>query len=200
MDELVAKGQVWGCECCGLLVGTQDDHEYCGSNNNGFVMCNLCETEQCGEVCDGMSGLAKERKKMWVGDAETFEAENGFIFSDDYINYGMGKMYEEDKNEVRKIFLKIIKKYLSISGYPHISDDKITISLEMFDSGKWRGEAFIDAPISEMNAEEPEYETVELAKPVRTGWSIGAGLTLWTISVAAVTSLLLLGATKNGDE
>jgi predicted DNA-binding WGR domain protein len=70
MDELVAKGQVWGCECCGLLVGTQDDHEYCGSNNNGFVMCNLCETEQCGEVCDGMSGLAKERKKMWVGDAE----------------------------------------------------------------------------------------------------------------------------------
>jgi hypothetical protein len=133
-------------------------------------------------------------------NAETFEAENGFIFSDDYINYGMGKMYEEDKNEVRKIFLKIIKKYLSISGYPHISDDKITISLEMFDSGKWRGEAFIDAPISEMNAEEPEYETVELAKPVRTGWSIGAGLTLWTISVAAVTSLLLLGATKNGDE
>jgi hypothetical protein len=94
----------------------------------------------------------------------------------------------------------LIKKYLSISGYPHISDDKITISLEMFDSGKWRGEAFIDAPISEMNAEEPEYETVELAKPVRTGWSIGAGLTLWTISVAAVTSLLLLGATKNGDE
>ena len=50
------------------------------------------------------------------------------------------------------------------------------------------------------NAEEPEYETVELAKPVRTDWSIGAGLTLWTISVAAVTSLLLLGATKNGDE
>lgn len=57
-----------------------------------------------------------------------------------------------------------------------------------------RGQGQID-----YDAEEPEYETVELAKPVRTGWSLGAGLTLWTISVAAVTSLLL-GATKNGDE
>jgi predicted DNA-binding WGR domain protein len=80
--------------------------------------------------------------------AETFEAENVFIFSDDYINYGKAKMYEEDENEVRKMFLETVKK-----RYPHISDDKITISLEMFDSGKWRGEAFIDATHSEMNAE-----------------------------------------------
>ncbi len=82
-------------------------------------------------------------------NAETFEAENVFIFSDDYINYGKGKMYEEDENEVRKMFLETVKK-----RYPHISDDKITISLEMFDSGKWRGEAFIDAPIgSRLDAE-----------------------------------------------
>ena len=47
MDELVAKGQTWSCECCGFLVGTQGKHEGCGYNDNGEVMCNLCATEQC---------------------------------------------------------------------------------------------------------------------------------------------------------
>ena len=126
---------------------------------DGEVMCRQCRAgnyESClyGETVDTGGFWLSNCVPDLSRDAETFEAENGFIFSDDYINYGMGKMYEEDKNEVRKMFLETIKNYLSISGYPHISDDKITMSLEMFDSGKWRGEAFIDAPISEMNAEE----------------------------------------------
>ena len=97
-------------------------------------------------VADANQTVVRRLRSM---NAETFEAENVFIFSDDYINYGKGKMYEEDENEVRKMFLETVKK-----RYPHISDDKITISLEMFDSGKWRGEAFIDAPIgSRLDAE-----------------------------------------------
>tara|TARA_Y100000389_G_scaffold89753_1_gene86232 strand:+ start:19348 stop:21147 length:1800 start_codon:yes stop_codon:yes gene_type:complete len=42
MDELVAKGQSWSCECCGLMVGTEDDHEYCGKNIDGTIVCNHC--------------------------------------------------------------------------------------------------------------------------------------------------------------
>ncbi len=42
MDELVAKGQSWSCECCGFMVGTQDDHEYCGKNIDGTIVCNHC--------------------------------------------------------------------------------------------------------------------------------------------------------------
>jgi len=47
MDELVAKGQTWSCECCGFLVGTQGKHEGCGFNNDGEVMCSLCYSGQC---------------------------------------------------------------------------------------------------------------------------------------------------------
>ena len=47
MDELIAKGQTWNCECCGFLVGTQGEHEGCGFNNDGQIMCNLCYTFQC---------------------------------------------------------------------------------------------------------------------------------------------------------
>lgn len=47
MDELVAKGQTWSCECCGFLVGTQGKHEDCGYNDNGEVMCYVCYTGQC---------------------------------------------------------------------------------------------------------------------------------------------------------
>tara|TARA_B100001778_G_scaffold233769_1_gene194727 strand:- start:3344 stop:4327 length:984 start_codon:yes stop_codon:yes gene_type:complete len=86
-------------------------------------------------------------------ESEDYGVENGFIFGDDWINYGTGKMYEEDEDEVRKMFLKKVK-----AKYPHISDNKITIILEMFDYGDWRGEAFIDAPISEMiHAESEDY-------------------------------------------
>ena len=84
---------------------------------------------------------------------ETFDAETGFIIGNDWINYGKGKMWSEDEDKVRKMFLEEVKE-----AYPHISDDKITITLEMFDSGEWRGEARIDAPISEMNAETFEAE------------------------------------------
>ena len=42
MDELVAKGQSWSCECCGFMVGTEDDHEYCGKNIDGTIVCNHC--------------------------------------------------------------------------------------------------------------------------------------------------------------
>jgi len=69
MDELVAKGQSWSCECCGLLVGTQDDHEGCGSNKNGFVLCHLCETDQCKFVdCEMM--VTSEQKKRSRYDSE----------------------------------------------------------------------------------------------------------------------------------
>jgi len=38
---------LWGCECCGMLVGTKGEHEGCGFNEEGEVMCNLCYTGQC---------------------------------------------------------------------------------------------------------------------------------------------------------
>jgi predicted DNA-binding WGR domain protein len=63
--------------------------------NNGFVMCNLCETEQCGEVCDGMSGLAKERKKMWVGDAEY-----------DFQNQAITTIIADEEDEAYEIFAR----------------------------------------------------------------------------------------------
>lgn len=53
MDELVAKGQTWSCECCGFLVGTQGKHEGCGFNNDGEIMCSLCYSGQCD--CDSFS-------------------------------------------------------------------------------------------------------------------------------------------------
>ena len=69
MDELVAKGQSWGCECCGLLVGTEGEHEGCGSNKNGFVLCHVCETDQCDSVgCEMM--VTSEQKKRSRYDSE----------------------------------------------------------------------------------------------------------------------------------
>jgi len=35
----------WSCECCGFLVGTQGDHEGCGDNMDGTVVCNHCYQE-----------------------------------------------------------------------------------------------------------------------------------------------------------
>jgi hypothetical protein len=35
----------WSCECCGFLVGTQGDHEGCGDNIDGTVVCNHCYQE-----------------------------------------------------------------------------------------------------------------------------------------------------------
>ncbi|MBP04777.1 MAG: hypothetical protein CMA72_08365 [Euryarchaeota archaeon] len=49
---------------------------------------------------------------------------------------------------------------------------------------------------------EPEdYEKIELAKPIRTGWSIGAGITLFSLTVGVFTlaAANLLGR-NNGDE
>jgi len=47
MNELIAKGQIWHCECCLCLVGTQDKHEDCGFNIDGLIMCYICYTGQC---------------------------------------------------------------------------------------------------------------------------------------------------------
>jgi hypothetical protein len=65
MDELVARGQTWSCECCGFLVGTQGKHEGCGFNNDGKVMCSLCYSGQCD--CDSEDF-----------DAETFGADYNY--------------------------------------------------------------------------------------------------------------------------
>ena len=116
-------------------------------------------TQQYGDM---LINISMEIDYDYLGlSSETFGAENGFIFSDDYINYGKRKMYGEDENEVRKMFLETVKK-----RYPHISDDKITISIEMFDTGKWRGEAFIDAPVSEMDY------NAESVKPTITNYKL----------------------------
>ena len=68
MDELVAKGQTWSCECCGLLVGTTGKHEGCGINDEGVVMCNLCYSGQC----DCESFDAENQDMMCCGDYMEF--------------------------------------------------------------------------------------------------------------------------------
>ena len=47
MNDLIAQGKIWCCECCGLLVGTEGKHDGCGFNLNGLIMCNFCYTGQC---------------------------------------------------------------------------------------------------------------------------------------------------------
>ena len=49
---------------------------------------------------------------------------------------------------------------------------------------------------------ENDYEKVELVKPIRTGWSLGAGIALFSVTatlVAASLTIPLLGKIK-GDE
>jgi len=65
---------LWGCECCGMLVGTKGDHEGCGFNEDGEVMCNLCYSGQC--------------------DCESFSAESKSMFGKDK----NGKMYARRRN------------------------------------------------------------------------------------------------------
>lgn len=40
--EPMGDNPKWCCECCGLLVGTQGDHEDCGANIDGTVVCSYC--------------------------------------------------------------------------------------------------------------------------------------------------------------
>jgi nitrous oxide reductase accessory protein NosL len=65
---------LWGCECCGMLVGTKGDHEGCGFNEDGEVLCNLCYMGQC--------------------DCESFGAESKSMFGKDK----NGKMYARRRN------------------------------------------------------------------------------------------------------
>ena len=83
-------------------------------------------------------------------------------------------------------------------------------SFEM-STGFYEGEIEIEGTVtwesSEMDAEESflsenDYEKVELVKPIRTGWSLGAGIALFSVTatlVAASLTIPLLGKIK-GDE
>jgi hypothetical protein len=57
-DEPMGDNSMWGCVCCGMLVGTQGDHEGCGENRDGIVGCNFCiqENHEYLEEIDDVTG------------------------------------------------------------------------------------------------------------------------------------------------
>ena len=88
MDELVAKGQSWSCECCGLMVGTEDDHKGCGQNIDGIVVCNYCYQEghkvTTMITLDGNEVIFNSTCEGWdnekrFGDRE-YEVTNEYVF------------------------------------------------------------------------------------------------------------------------
>jgi len=64
---------LWGCECCGMLVGTKGEHEGCGFNEDGEVMCNLCYTGQCD--CSETFEAMGWHDPRWAGDREAVESK-----------------------------------------------------------------------------------------------------------------------------
>lgn len=84
---------LWGCECCGMLVGTKGEHEGCGFNEEGEVMCNLCYTGQCdcesfegenfGAEGDASKTTSSHNAKFFVG----FESKGELIGRGKYMKY-----------------------------------------------------------------------------------------------------------------
>lgn len=104
--------------------------------------------------------------------------------------------YEDDEEwgqmtleEFKKSFIEQTKK-----------DDEMQIKYEQ--RLKDEGRDMDGNPIKGAETFENDYEKVELVKPIRTGWSLGAGIALFSVTatlVAASLTIPLLGKIK-GDE
>ena len=77
----------WSCECCGLLVGTQGDHEGCGDNISGTVVCNYCYQEghkvTTMITLDGNEVIFNSTCKGW--DNEKHFGDREYEITDEYV-------------------------------------------------------------------------------------------------------------------
>jgi hypothetical protein len=63
-------------------------------------------------------------------------------------------------------------------------------------------ESFAYRVLDNLLTEPEDFEKVELVKPIRTGWNLGAGITLFSLSLGLFGVLVanLMGLETNGDE
>ena len=75
----------WSCECCGFLVGTQGDHEGCGANMDGTVVCNHCyrEGHEVTTMVGGNEVIFNSTCKGW--DNEKHFGDREYEIIDEYV-------------------------------------------------------------------------------------------------------------------
>ena len=136
---------------------------------------------------------------------QTLDYTGNFSGSHDGVNYDVSYECSHDIDSSYEAEIRDYVEEKISSGY-----DSGYESFEM-STGFYEGEIEIEGTVtwesSEMDAEESflsenDYEKVELVKPIRTGWSLGAGIALFSVTatlVAASLTIPLLGKIK-GDE
>ena len=143
--------------------------------------------------------------KWFDAESKTLDYTGYFSGSHDGVDYDVSYKCSHDIDSSYEADIKDYVEEQISNGY-----DSGHESFEM-STGFYEGEIEIEGTVtwesSEMDAEESflsenDYEKVELVKPIRTGWSLGAGIALFSVTatlVAASLTIPLFGKIK-GDE
>ena len=151
----------------------------------------------------------QKSKKGYVQQAETFEADFDYYYSSYDKSRGMEildrlrTMNPETKAEALDWLIDngyLHSEEVYNSAYINAMGDALYITSEEEEEDYDAEESFAHQVFDKVLSEK-DYEKVELAKPIRTGWGLGAGIALFSVTatLAAVTLSNLLGENK-GDE
>ena len=150
----------------------------------------------------------QKSKKGYVQQAETFEADFDYYYSSYDKGRGMDildrlrTMNAETKAEALDWLIDngyLHSEEVYDSAYINAMGDALYITSE--EEEDYDAEESFAHQVFDKVLSEKDYEKVELAKPIRTGWGLGAGIALFSVTatLAAVTLSNLLGENK-GDE
>ena len=100
--EPMGPNPKWSCECCGFLVGTQDDHEGCGDNMDGTVVCNHCyqEGHEVTTMVGGNEVIFNSTCKGW--DNEKHFGDREYEVTNEYVLGAESQAFADRFNEARR--------------------------------------------------------------------------------------------------
>jgi len=196
-DDYDAEADDYVCECGGTELRYV---EYDDDSLNGFF-CMNCSLSPCGvsetddKPCTCNLDEFFHRSKSY--DAETFKDGTGCISKGSFPSMTCEHcgfdphdlVYYQCKQNDEDLTWDEWKKELEFYFYEGSHSEHCQGLIDEMDAE----ESFLS---------ENDYEKVELVKPIRTGWSLGAGIALFSVTatlVAASLTIPLLGKIK-GDE
>jgi hypothetical protein len=100
--EPMGPNPKWSCECCGFLVGTQDDHEGCGDNMDGTVVCNHCyqEGHEVTTMVGGNEVIFNSTCKGW--DNEKHFGDREYEVTNEYVLGAESQAFADRFNEAER--------------------------------------------------------------------------------------------------
>lgn len=178
-------------------------------DDDGLMVCKYCDSTEMTQgdytycsKCDQTNFITQQNM-----NAESFGAEASIKIEDEDGGYQCGKCYTGFEDEDAADYCCSACYACGYADHVGFERGQKCCSCDCDETGGGP-----NGTCQEMNAEsfayrvfdkvlsEKDYEKVELAKPIRTGWGIGAGLTLFSATVAVITVSVVNLFGKKGDE